>query len=196
MKAHAKLKGKPGKPHLIIIKTNFMFFLHYLEQLTFAAHYYIFNEVSQQKEIILFDENDDWDTISDTVPVFPHCNKYDYVQYAAIRSLRYTDDNVEITGILKGDDHPNESVITLSDLSVEHSIQLADYLAGIQPHCPEGQNTGEQVFYLTVKIVAASRVSADQARTQFTTETNYLFTSTEDVQVLDTEIIEARTTIE
>ncbi|MBW7892926.1 MAG: hypothetical protein H3C48_18250 [Chitinophagaceae bacterium] len=173
-----------------------MFFLHYLEQLTFAARYYIFNEVSQQKEIILFDEQDDWDTICDIVPEFPHHDKYDYLQYAAIRRLRFADGNVEITGILKGDDYPQESVITLSDLSIEHSIQLADYLAGIRPNCQQDQSKEEQVFYLTVKIVAASKVSAEQAGAQLARETNYLFTSTEDVQVLDTEIIEARTTID
>src|SRR5690606_32965694 len=128
------------KNHSIINKNNVMSFLHYLEQLTFAARYYILTEVERQNQIILFDEKDDWDTVSNTVPEFPHFDKYDYVQYAAIRSLRYIDGNVEITGILKGDDYPDESVITLSELSLEHSIQLADYLAGIQPCCPQDQS--------------------------------------------------------
>lgn len=172
-----------------------MFFLDYLEQLAFSAREYIRTESAQQKEIILFNKNDDWDTVYDSVPEFPHYDKYDYVQYAAIRSLRWTGDNVEITGVLKGDDYPNESVVTLAELSFEHCINLADYLAGLQPDYRQCADEAQQVFYLTVKITAASTLSPEETKAQFTSETGYLFSSTEAVHILDTEIIEAQTEI-
>lgn len=104
-----------------------------LNEIKAAAQHAIEQTVMQKQSVILFsatgDEDEEWTVdIYDDVPDFPFYSKYGYVQYAAVKEIHLREHGIEITGILKGDDYPDEVKALLTELDDFSSISLADYL--------------------------------------------------------------------
>ncbi|WP_018629581.1 hypothetical protein [Niabella aurantiaca] len=98
-----------------------------------AAQQTIRRIVMHKKSIILFsatgDEDEEWTVdIYDDVPDFPFYSKYGYVQYAAVKEIHLREHGIEVTGILKGDDYPEEVKALLTELDDYSSAALADHL--------------------------------------------------------------------
>ncbi|MFT4093506.1 MAG: hypothetical protein QM640_07685 [Niabella sp.] len=108
-------------------------FIEQLNEIKAAAQHAIEQTVMQKQSVILFsatgDEDEEWTVdIYDDVPDFPFYSKYGYVQYAAVKEIHLREHDIEITGILKGDDYPDEVKALLTELDDYSSISLADYL--------------------------------------------------------------------
>ncbi|HMR85430.1 MAG TPA: hypothetical protein PKE30_19935 [Niabella sp.] len=111
-------------------------YLEDLQEIREAAQQEIERIVTQRKSLILFSEADDEDEewtadIYDDIPDFPFYRKYGHIDYAAIKEMHLNDDNIEITGILKGEDYPEKVKVQLTELDVYSSASLVDYLQGI-----------------------------------------------------------------
>jgi hypothetical protein len=109
-----------------------------LDELTRQAQLAILESLVNRKHIILFtttgkeEFGEEWSLdIYDDVPDFPCYDKHDGIEYAAVKELKFEDDNVVITGILKRDSYPDTCTITLLELDAPSSCALADYLTAI-----------------------------------------------------------------
>jgi len=51
----------------------------------------------------------------------------------------------------------------------------------------------EHIFYLIIKVKTKSNLELDEAMTDFQENTDYNFSNTDSVSVIDTEIIDAKT---
>lgn len=110
-----------------------------LEEITRQAQATILTFLIKHKEIMLFtatgsrEFDEEWSLdIYDDVPDFPSYDTHDGIEYAAIKELKFENDNVFITGILKRDSYPDTATVTLLELDAPSSCALADYLATIE----------------------------------------------------------------
>lgn len=106
-------------------------YLNTLNELTEQAKDEIRNILRLNKEIILFepDEEDEWTKdIYDEIPDFTFYSKYGFVDYAAIRVIKQEEESIKITGILKGESYPGEVTVNLNEIDSYYVLALADYL--------------------------------------------------------------------
>ncbi|MBI1342415.1 MAG: hypothetical protein GC171_05710 [Terrimonas sp.] len=106
-------------------------FLDTLAELEQQVKDEIRNLLSSKPEFILFepDPGDEWTKdIYDEIPDFAFYSKCGFVDYAAIRVVRQTEDDITVSGILKGESYPNEVTVNLNEIDSYHVLALADYL--------------------------------------------------------------------
>ena len=106
-------------------------FLDSLAELEQQAKDEIRSLLSGKTEFILFepDPQDEWTKdIYDEIPDFAFYSKYGFVDYAAIRVVKQTEDDITVSGVLKGDSYPGEVTVHLNEIDSYHVLALADYL--------------------------------------------------------------------
>ncbi|MEO8171456.1 MAG: hypothetical protein ABI581_00180 [Sediminibacterium sp.] len=110
-----------------------------LDEITRRAQLAILMVMEKHLHVELFrstgkdDFEEDWSLdIYDDVPDFPSYDTHDSIEYAAIKELKYENDNVFITGILKKESYPDTAIVTLRELDAHSSCALANYLAGME----------------------------------------------------------------
>lgn len=106
-------------------------FLDALAELEQQAKDEIRSLLSIKCEFVFFkpDEEDEWTKdIYVEIPDFAFYSKYGFVDYAAIRVVKQTEDGITVTGILKGDNYPNEVTVCLNEIDSYYIMVLADYL--------------------------------------------------------------------
>jgi hypothetical protein len=106
-------------------------FLDTLAELEQQAKDEIRSLLSIKPEFVFFepDEENEWTKdIYDEIPDFAFYSKYGFVDYAAIRVVKQTEDDITISGILKGDSYPNEVTVHINEIDSYHVLALADYL--------------------------------------------------------------------
>lgn len=87
--------------------------------------------LSVKPEFVLFepDPENEWTKGTyDEIPDFAFYSKYGFVDYAAIRVVKQTEDDITVSGILKGDSYPNEVTVHINEIDSYHILALADYL--------------------------------------------------------------------
>ena len=116
-------------------KTNVMKtkFLSALNELNEQAKDEMAALLSQKNEIILFEPDPEregeWTRdIHDEIPDFAFYGKHGLVDYAAIRVVKKVDNEIIITGLLKGDSYAGEVTVNLFEMDSYHILALADYL--------------------------------------------------------------------
>jgi hypothetical protein len=108
-------------------------FLDQLNELTEKAKATIYQLIQKDKEITIFEaidyEDDVWTKdIYDKVPDFAFYDKAGFVEYAAIKEIRFADDTINVTGVFKGENYPKTITIRLNEMDCQNIIALADYL--------------------------------------------------------------------
>ena len=120
-------------------------FIEQLNDIIRVAQEAITEQMAKQKSDILFsatgDEDEKWtaDIYSD-IPDFPFYDRYGLVNYAAVKEIHLNDQDVKITGILKGDSYPEEVTVVLEELDAYSSAALADFMLPQPPENPEDEN--------------------------------------------------------
>lgn len=107
-------------------------YLEQLNEITEAAQQAIAQIVRQKKNIILFsatdNEEEEWTVDIYDMPDFPFYDKYNCVEYAAIKEIHLNGGDIEITGILKGESYSKQIKVKLTELETYSSAALADCL--------------------------------------------------------------------
>ena len=120
-------------------------FIEQLNDIIPVAQEAITEQMAKQKSVILFsatgDEDEEWaaDIYSD-IPDFPFYDRYGLVNYAAVKEIHLNDQDVKITGILKGDSYPEEVTVVLEELDAYSGAALADFMLPKPPENPEDEN--------------------------------------------------------
>lgn len=108
-------------------------FLDQLNELTEKAKATIYQLIQKEKEVTIFEaidyEDDVWTKdIYDKVPDLAFYDKAGFVEYAAIKEIRFADDTINVTGVFKGENYPKTITIHLNEMDCQNIIALADYL--------------------------------------------------------------------
>lgn len=120
-------------------------FIEQLNDITRAAQQAITEQMAKQKSVVFFsateDEDEEWTLdIYDDVPDFPFYDRCGLVNYAAVKEIHLNDQDIKITGILKGDSYPNQVKVLLEELDTYSSASLADFLLSQLPGNREEEN--------------------------------------------------------
>lgn len=113
------------------IRTMKRTFLDALAELEQQAKEEIRSLLSVKSEFVLFepDEENEWTKdIYDEIPDFAFYSKYGFLDYAAIRVVKKAENDLTVSGVLKGDSYPGEVTVHLNEIDSYHVLALADYL--------------------------------------------------------------------